>query len=149
MKCKRCNRELKNHVETGIGKVCQMKAQRLSEAVDRKIKIVPLFLRRIPRRSYLVMTQPRATVVVKDTQNGRFAECQNCAERCEHINLAAEMDNARFPQAEITEESGGLSGTSGIHSPQKYDGIYFKSREGEPEYEYLWDAASRTMAEAA
>lgn len=97
-KCQRCHRELKNHTESGMGAICKMKAQRISGESKNSIKVVPLFLHQQPRRRYLVFTSPRATVLVKDLGDGRYAECQICTERCVHIDLVAEADNARFPQ---------------------------------------------------
>ncbi|HRH44696.1 MAG TPA: hypothetical protein PKY82_23870 [Pyrinomonadaceae bacterium] len=99
-KCQRCHRELKNHTESGMGEVCRMKANRLSDSADSKIKVVPLFLSQLPRRRYLVFTSPRATVLVKELGNARYAECQLCGNhrRCDHVDLVAEADNTRFPQ---------------------------------------------------
>lgn len=102
-KCQRCHRELKSHTESGLGKICQMKANRLSDSIENKIKVVPLFLNRLPRRRYLVFTQPRATVLVKDIGDKRYAECQLCGNeyKCQHVDEVAKTDNARFPQMEV------------------------------------------------
>ncbi len=100
MKCKRCHRELKNHAESGMGKVCQMKANRLNNSDEKRaVRVEPLFIRRQPRRAYLVFTSPRMRVVVNETENGRFAHC-DCGENClcPHIAAVANFDRARFPQ---------------------------------------------------
>lgn len=99
MKCLRCNRELKNHDLSGMGKVCRMKANKLSETVIKnKIRIEPLFIRQQPRRTYLVFTSPRARVTVSDRSDGRFADCQLCGDKgCDHITLIARIDKAKFP----------------------------------------------------
>lgn len=101
-KCKRCNRELKSHDETGMGRVCRMKADRLSASETvKKIRVEPLFVRRQPHRSYLVFTSPRMRVVVEESGNSRFAKC-DCDPanlvRCEHIDIVAAIDRERFPQ---------------------------------------------------
>lgn len=98
-KCRRCHRELKNHTESGMGEICRMKANLSSEEKVNKIRVEPLYVRFQPRRSYAVLTNPRYIVVVNDTETGRFAGC-GCStnQRCEHISLVADFDNARFPQ---------------------------------------------------
>ena len=98
-KCKRCHRELKSHHESEMGKVCRMKANKSADNAARKIRVEPLFIRRSPRRSYLVFTSPRTRVVVRETADGRFADCDcgaNCL--CQHVQLVAQTDRARFPQ---------------------------------------------------
>ena len=102
-KCKRCNRELKNHEESGMGRICRMKANRVSQsAIENKIRVEPLFVRFQARRSYLVFTSPRATVTVQDDKSGRFAVCRLCGDTgCNHIALIAQIDNQKFPQSEV------------------------------------------------
>lgn len=99
-KCTRCHRELKKHTESGMGEICRMKANLSSEQKIKKIRIEPLYVRFQPRRSYAVLTSPRRIVVINDTDAGRFARCEcSVNTRCDHINLVADFDNARFPQA--------------------------------------------------
>jgi hypothetical protein len=98
--CKRCNQEMKNHTTSGLGVICRRKAE--SDAATGEIKktrVEPLFIRRSPRRSYLVFNSPRRMIVVRENDAGRFAEC-NCKSgiRCEHIALVARIDRARFPE---------------------------------------------------
>ena len=80
-----------------MGKVCRMKANQGNDtAGEKKIRVEPLFIRRQPRRSYLVFTSPRRRVVVSETADGRFAKCDCSGARCEHIVLVAEIDRSRF-----------------------------------------------------
>lgn len=101
MNCTLCQRKLKNPTATGMGKTCQKKFHSQPDAQKEKtIRVEPLFVRRQPRRSYLVFTSPRQTVVVNETETGeRFARC-GCSEgiTCEHIQIVAEIDRARFPE---------------------------------------------------
>jgi hypothetical protein len=83
-----------------MGKVCEMKADRLSASETvKQIRVEPLFVRRQPRRSYLVFTSPRMRVVVEESGNDRFAKC-DCTDilLCEHIQLVKTIDRERFPQ---------------------------------------------------
>lgn len=96
-KCKRCSRELKNHTESGMGKVCQMKANRETSADETGVRVEPLFVRRPARRSYLVFTKPRFIVTVEEDSDGRFANCPCSIQMCEHRRLVAEIDRAKFP----------------------------------------------------
>lgn len=96
-KCKRCNRELKNHTESGMGEICRMKADRLNNSDLKTVRVEPLFIRRSSRRSYLVFTSPRVVVVVEEESDGRFAFCPCSPEMCEHRRLVAEIDRAAFP----------------------------------------------------
>lgn len=98
-KCKRCNRNLKEFHESGMGEVCRMKTDRDNSTDDKTLRVEPLFLRRQARRSYLVFTSPRMRVVVNETDKGRFAHCdcgQNCF--CQHISAVAAYDRSVFPQ---------------------------------------------------
>lgn len=97
-KCKRCNRSLKIANESGMGKICQMKANRAAASDEKSVRVEPLFLRRQARRSYLVFTSPRMRVVVSETSDGRFAHCDcgtNCF--CPHIAAVAAYDRSVFP----------------------------------------------------
>lgn len=100
MNCKVCNRKLKNHTETGMGKVCQKKNRNIGDdAAKSKLRVEPLFVRRQPRRTYLVFTSPRRQVVVTENEDGRFANCPcSATELCEHRIAVAEVDRAKFPQ---------------------------------------------------
>lgn len=100
MNCKVCNRKLKNHTETGMGKVCQKKNRNIGDdSAKSSVRVEPLFVRRQPRRSYAVFTSPRRIVVVTENETGRFANCP-CSETelCEHRQIVAKVDRRRFPQ---------------------------------------------------
>ncbi len=102
MNCTLCQRKLKNPTATGMGKTCQKKFRGLSESkTETAVRVEPLFVRRQPRRSYMVFTSPRQTVVVSESETGeRFARCGCSPEgvKCLHIEIVAEIDRARFPQ---------------------------------------------------
>lgn len=102
MNCTLCQRKLKNTTATGMGKTCQKKFRGLSESTkETAVRVEPLFVRRQPRRSYMVFTSPRQTVVVSESETGeRFARCGCSPEgvKCLHIEIVAEIDRARFPQ---------------------------------------------------
>jgi hypothetical protein len=103
-KCKRCNRELKQHHLSGMGDICRMKADRDSAgATVNKIRVEPMFIRFQPRRSYLVFTAKRQTVTIfGGIGEAKTAKC-TCSEgvRCEHIELIAQIDNAKYPKTEV------------------------------------------------
>ena len=98
-KCTRCNRELKNHHESEMGDVCRMKADRASKGERiADIRVEPLFIRRQSRRSYLVFTSPRKTVIVQEDASGRSCEpCCGADVFCSHIAIVAQIDRAKFP----------------------------------------------------
>lgn len=102
MNCTLCQRKLRNPTATGMGKTCQKKFRGLSEStMETAVRVEPLFLRRQPRRSYMVFTSPRQTVTVNELETGeRFAKCGCSPEgvKCLHIEIVAEIDRARFPQ---------------------------------------------------
>lgn len=99
MNCKVCNRKLKNHTESGMGKVCQKKNRNIGdESAKSKIRVEPLFVKRQPRRSYMVFTSPRQVVVITENETGRFANCPCSTEMCEHREIVAKIDRQRFPE---------------------------------------------------
>lgn len=103
MKCKRCNREMKQHTESGLGRICQMKANRI-EPTKVKAIAIPLFQSYREVRSYVVLNGEKSMVTVWDNNHGRFGECRKCEGiRCEHLELVAQIDNERFSQAEVIE----------------------------------------------
>lgn len=62
-----------------------------------RIKVQPLFSFRLPRRSYLVLTDPIVRVDVLDLGSRRETVCPLCSGSCVHISLVAEIDNGTFP----------------------------------------------------
>lgn len=99
MNCKVCNRKLKNPTALGMGKVCAKKNRNIGdENAKSKIRVEPLFVRRQERRSYLVFTSPRRIVRIEENEHGRFANCPCSLEMCEHREMVAKIDRARFPK---------------------------------------------------
>lgn len=97
MNCRRCDRPLSNPTPAGLGNTCRKhKSNELTPA--KTIRVAALFTRYQARRRYLVLTVPRVRVLVEDRPDGRFAVCDSCNGRCEHVEAVASTDNKRFPQ---------------------------------------------------
>lgn len=99
MKCLRCNRPLKNPQET-IGKICKRKA--LAESAESEKQARARLIEKTQfQRVYLVLTEPRYFVRVDLRDDGRFAGCRcpvgSRPGRCEHIDIVAKIDRAKFP----------------------------------------------------
>lgn len=141
-KCTRCHRELKNHCESGMGKVCRMKANRLGSLGEKKVRVEPLFVRRPPARSYLVFTSPRVIVRVEEDSDGRFAYCPCSLEMCEHRRAVAEIDRASFPTDLFASANNVIAFP--VQSPGEKEEFHYQAGEIDLHYEnmdYYWEAA--------
>lgn len=98
-KCTRCHRELKNHTESGMGKICRMKSNRLNGSSDAPKTIIEMvYDNKRGHRNYLIRTGGRKVFVAVHDGSVK-CHCADALAGCEHVALIREAESANFPEA--------------------------------------------------
>lgn len=102
MKCVRCNRELTQHHESGMGAICQMKANNSDGAAEIKTIVQLVYNNHRGHRNYSVKTADgKAFVTVSQIGADRIGKCfclQGKAQiKCSHLDAVAAEDKRLFP----------------------------------------------------